>query len=250
MLARDLPAYEREFAQTGVDSAGKRHDLRPLSVDIPGEDAQLTVMRCKPVSGDTSFYYRENYRKERVVLHFTAGYLKGDIATLTRQNRHVSVPFVIARDGTIYNLWSSGYWSYHLGEGAAGGNTTMSQLSVAIEISNIGPLRLQGNRLVGHNGKPYCEITEREYYQDRRYRGYDYYATYTEAQYESVIKLLRYLTGKYHIPRQFLPEDSRYEMRPDIAEFYGITSHVNFRADKFDIGPAFNWERVIGGVTA
>lgn len=219
-------------------------------MDIPGDDASLGVVRCRPASGDSSFYYQQQFIKERVVLHFTAGYLKGDIATLTRPNYHVSVPFVIARDGTIYNLWSSSYWSYHLGQEAIGGNTPMSQRSVAIEISNIGPLNQVGNELQNIYDSPYCTTGERQYYTQHSYRDFDYYATFTDEQYDSLVALLRYLTGRYNIPRRFLDPPYRYELRPDIANFYGIVSHVNFRRDKVDIGPAFDWDRVISGVTA
>ncbi|HZX13946.1 MAG TPA: hypothetical protein VFF49_06060, partial [Thermodesulfobacteriota bacterium] len=65
-------------------------------------------------------------------------------------------------------------------------------------------------------------------------------------QYNSVIKLLRFLTAEYKIPREFLDESKRYDVVNDIASFKGITSHVNYRpTGKCDIGPAFKWDRVI-----
>jgi N-acetyl-anhydromuramyl-L-alanine amidase AmpD len=204
---------------------------------------------CKPQSGDASYYYNSKPIKDRVVLHFTAGYLKGDIATLTKPNYHVSVPFVVARDGGIYNLFSSSYWSYHLGRGTVGGNELMSKRSIGIEISNIGPLQRRGDKLLTIYDTVYCELDERQYYQKAPYRGYGYYATFTDSQYQSVIALLRYLTGKFHIPRQFLPVSKRYETTQEVKQFHGVTSHVNFRKDKYDIGPAFDWDRVIQGVT-
>ncbi len=65
----------------------------------------------------TGYYYETEHKKERIVLHFTAGNVRSDMITLTTQDRHVSVPFVIARDGTIYQLFSSKFWSGHLGAG-------------------------------------------------------------------------------------------------------------------------------------
>ncbi|MFQ5628641.1 MAG: N-acetylmuramoyl-L-alanine amidase [bacterium] len=249
MLAKDIAAHESDFKKNGVDSAGKKHILRALSVPIKGDNRNLVVTRCKPQSGDSSFYYATKPIKDRVVLHFTAGYLKGDIATLTKQNYHVSVPFVVARDGVIYNLWGSGYWSYHLGRGTVGGNQLMSKRSIGIEISNIGPLARRGDKLMTIYDSVYCDVDERQYYESESYRGYEYYAKFTGAQYKSVIDLLRYLTAKFNIPRQFLPGNKRYEVTPDVTRFHGVTSHVNFRKDKFDIGPAFDWNRVIAGVT-
>ena len=250
MYAGDLPLHENQFRTTGVDSAGRKHTLSPLEVDIPGEGTKLQVVRCASADGDHSYYTAEAVAKDRVALHFTAGYLKGDIAALTRPNYRVSVPFVIARDGTIYNLFGSSYWSYHLGPAAVGGNEEMSKRSVGIEISNIGPLQKMGADLVPAVAPgAYCRFAETGFYAATPFRGYSYYASFTEAQYRSLIALLRYCTAKFNIPRQFLPSPQRYMTLGSIPSFKGIASHVNFRTDKFDIGPAFDWERVIQGLT-
>jgi len=88
-------------------------------------------------------------------------------------------------------------------------------------------------------------------YEKKSFRRFDFYATYTNQQYESLIILLRYLTARYEIPRQFLDEIERYETSKPNALFNGLVSHVNYRAtDKEDIGPAFDWNRVIEGVTS
>jgi N-acetyl-anhydromuramyl-L-alanine amidase AmpD len=255
MLARDLPAYEADFRANGVDSLGRRHLLSPLAVPIPGENANLNVIRLTPADGNEAYYTAEAFPKERVVLHFTAGFLKGDVQILTKPQddpaRRVSVAFLIARDGNIYNLFNSRHWAYHLGPTAVGGNTQMSRSSVGVEISNIGPLKLQNNSLVtASSAKAYCDLSESVYYRRVAYRGYGYYATFTEPQYASLITLLRYLTVRFNVPRRFLPLSARYETRNDIMSFRGIVSHVNFRTDKFDIGPAFEWDRVIRGVVA
>ena len=187
-------------------------------------------------------------------MHFTMGYLKGDVAALTRSNYHVSVPFLIARSGVIYNLFPSVYWSYHLGEGAVGRNGTRSKASIGIEISNIGPLTSSGSNPLTIYSKSsqrqvYCAGGETGYYVEAAYRGWEYLATFTDAQYESLIVLLRYLTGRYGILRKFLPASKRYTTSDETAHFRGIVSHVNFRAKgKTDIGPAFDWDRVIEGV--
>lgn len=254
MFARDLPAFEAAFRADGLDSSGRRHTLTPLAVPIPNENRNLNVVRLKPVDGMETYYTAEAFPKERIVLHFTTGYIRGDVWMLTKPkpdpSTRVSVAFIVARDGNIYNLFDSRYWAYHLGPTAVGGNTAMSRSSVGIEISNIGPLTQQGQSLITTTAKDsYCNLNEAMYYRKASYRGFNYYASFTDAQYTSLISLLRYLTGRFNIPRRFLPLASRYETRTDIAQFRGIVSHVNFRNDKFDIGPGFDWDRVIRGVT-
>jgi len=260
MKASAIPAHEQSFVDAGLDSNGKQFKLTEVTVNMTGDPSgPLKLIDIIRQNNDKSFYYEEVVDKKRIVVHFTEGYLKGDIATLTKPGDKVSVPFIVARDGRIYNLWTSKYWSYHLGSGAKGGNTEMSKSSVAIELSNIGPLKKIGDNLVTEYSDTdvYCALTDTQLYTklDTPYRGYSYYATFTDAQYKSLITLLRFLTAKYNIPRKFLNEPDRYNLFATDAvakASTGILTHVNFRApgEKVDIGPAFDWNRVIQGVTA
>jgi N-acetylmuramoyl-L-alanine amidase len=253
MRAESIADHEADFDNRGIDSHGKYHSLSQGSIQIPGEADNMDYVRVKPMSGDESYFYKSRHEKDQIVLHYTMGYLKGDIATLTTPDYHVSVSFVIGRNGTIYNLFFSGFWAYHLGPGAVGGNQTRSKASIGIELSNIGPLRSQGERLATYysDSDTYCMKNQNPLYLNANYRRFESYATFTDAQYNSLIKLLRYLTAQYNIRRAFLPIPERFEARSEIAEFNGIVSHVNYRrSGKEDIGPAFGWDRVIAGVSA
>jgi N-acetylmuramoyl-L-alanine amidase len=258
MKAISIPQHEATFRQTGIDSSGTKFILTDETVNITDKaGGKLSLVDCRKQVADSSYYTTEEHPKERIVLHHTAGYLKGDIAQLSRQGIEVSVPFVIGRSGLIYNLWKSKYWSYHLGPGAIGGNTPGSQRSIAIELSNIGILHKKTGGLL-HTGYGeddiYCSETETSYYQKlpTAFRMERYYAKFTNAQYISLLLLLRYLTTRFNIPRTLLPPVKRYDIFGSAAEaenFKGICSHVNFRpSGKWDIGPAFDWERVAKGL--
>jgi len=249
---------EAEFKATG-NALGKKYILSPFSIAIPGDNHKLEGVTCRPENGFTGYFYKERHNKKKVVLHFTVGHLKGDILSLTSESRgHVSTAFVVGRDGTIYQLFSSAAWSYHLGRNALGGNGNQSKISIGIEISNYGPLIKKGNNLETVYSKAnrkdvYCTMQDTEQYikLDKAFRGYKYYTAYTDEQYHNIILLLRYLTASYKIPRKFPTEAGRFETkRANSADMAGIMSHVNFRTDKVDIGPAFDWERVIAGVEA
>lgn len=254
MKASAIPDHENNFQSTGLDSAGKKFILTDGTFPIKGTAEIIKIMDCARDNGDKSFYYPEETAKRKIAIHFTMGYLKGDIATLTKQK--VSVPFVIGRNGLIYNLFASKYWSYHLGPGAVGGNTPMSRECIGIEISNIGPLKLIGNNLVTTYSDTdiYCSLAETQYYTrlNTKYRGHEYYATYTNAQYDATSKLIKFLCAKYNIPKNFLNEPARYEIMTvaGFTNFTGIVTHVNCRIDKTDIGPAFDWKKVINGVNS
>lgn len=251
---------EALFRNTGKAAGNRKFTLKPFRLPVPGDkDLKMDGFTCRPADGYTGYYYAEKHRKEKIVLHFTVGHLRGDINALTNKKRgHVSTAFLVARDGGIYQLHSSAHWSYHLGRNALGGNKSGSQKGIGIEISNYGPLTKRGNNLeTAYSSTPgrdiYCTLADTDQYikLDKPYRGYTYYTAYTDEQYHAIIVLLRYLTASYKIPRKFLPEADRYKTTTaNSASWRGIHSHVNYRKDKFDIGPAFDWDRVIAGVTA
>jgi N-acetyl-anhydromuramyl-L-alanine amidase AmpD len=252
-----LAGREDKFKETGV-AVGRSFKLTKFELPIKGEDLKLHGYTVRPSDGFEGYFYSQKYKKKKIVLHFTVGHLQGDIHSLTSPTRgHVSTAFVLGRDGTTYQLFSSTAWSYHLGRGAIGGNGTNSKETIGIEISNYGPLVKRGNNLEtvyskreGHD--VYCSLEDTDKYVklDKPYRGHQYFTTFTDEQYENLIVLLRYLTASYDIPRKFIDEDTRYKATTANAQFKGIQSHVNYRKDKVDIGPAFDWNRVIAGVTS
>lgn len=245
----DIPAHE---ARAIAKAETAPNVLKRTAIALTGESLTFTLHEYEP-AGTSGYYYEEKFAKKRIVLHFTAGYLGGDLTTLTKKDYHVSTPFVIGRNGAVVRLFSSALWSYHLGiKGTAYGPSGLEdKSSIGIEISNIGPLQESGGKLLTIYKDAYCSLADHEAYikLDQPYRGYSYFASYTDAQYDSIIILLRYLTTQYQIPRAFLPEEKRYLPSTDVVNFPGIVSHVNYReTGKWDIGPAFDWARVIDGV--
>jgi len=252
MKAKTILAHEAKFIETGIDSLGKKFKLTNKKVDVPGETKKLTIIQCKRENSDESFFYKEATQKDKIVLHFTAGYLKGDIATLTTPGNHVSVSYVIGRSGNIFQLFDDSYWSYHLGPGASGGNTAMSKSSIGIEISNIGYLKKVGENFVSaySNDDIYCSQSEVSYFKTlgAPFRAQKYFATFTNEQYDNLVLLLKYLLQKHPtVNRTLLDINSRYQYLTDLGMLKGILSHVNFRENgKWDIGPGFEWAKIEG----
>lgn len=252
MKVTAIADHEKTFRDTGLDSQNQKFILKEKDYKIGSTTETVKITDCIRNDGFKGYYYELVTQKKKILLHFTMGYLKGDIATLTKE--HVSVPFVVARNGSIYNLFASKYWSYHLGKNTVGGNMPMSKECIGIEISNIGPLKKIGNNLVTtyKDTDIYCSINDSEHYIKLSvpYRGFEYYATFTDEQYDTTIKLIRFLCAKYNLPKNFVAEAFRYTTltTTEFTTFSGIVSHVNCRKDKVDIGPAFDWEKVIKGV--
>lgn len=256
-----LPQIENRFKNEAGSS------LTPFTVAVPGENLSLNGKVYKP--SQTDYYYEVEHPKQRIVIHFTAGNVRSDMQSLTTQSRHVSVAFVIGRDGTVYNLFPSKYWSGHLGAGIGNGKGTgnpQDKATIGIEISNYGylvpkdgALETIYSRIINPaTGKAnpidqYCLQSNKEAYLEvpSMFRGQKFFASYTPAQLDNLIILLRFLTNRYNIPREFLPLEKRFIATNDVLSFKGIVSHVNYReSGKWDIGQAFDWETVIAGVKA
>ncbi len=245
-----LPAIESRFF------SGATSRLRPFDYQQAGERVQ-GFFYTPPAN---RFYYAEAQPKKRIVLHFTAGNLNGDMNQLTIQDYHVSVPFVIARDGKIYQLFYSKYWSHHLGLKSGNPGKIYDRQSIGIELSNYGWLKSRDHHLEtaysleGSNPLDiYCGLEDTDAYLqlNGKYRDHEYYASFTAAQLESAIVLIRYLTALYSLPRSFLPAEERYVFSKTNMDFEGMVSHVNYReTGKWDLGPAFDWDGLITGVQA
>ena len=141
-----------------------KFNFLPFSFTDKASKVQLNGLVCRPQSMYNTYFYTEETSKEKIALHFTAGHLQGDLGALSRKDYHVSVPFVIARDGTIYQMHHSKYWSYHLGRNALGGNKTQSQKTIGIEISNYGPLTLRDGNLETAYSRPKSNPTRVDIY--------------------------------------------------------------------------------------
>ena len=255
-----IPDHEKSFETTLTDSSGKKFTVKE-TIDM----GDGIVMRKIIPQVNSGFYYAEKTNKNMIVIHSTIGVVKGDIATLTNSTNPVSVSYLIARSGIIYEIFNPHYWSYHLGKGAIGGNKINSSRSIGIELSNMGPLtNINGGLETVYSRKSYtangvvkttapdvyCSVADTSAYTklDTPYRTYQYFAAYTDSQYIALNKLVRRLSNEFNIPMHFVDETERFgPFKDSIAPaFKGICSHVNYRTDgKWDVGPDFKWDLVI-----
>lgn len=239
LTIKALPGDEVRFRQTLVDAHGSQwSEVKPFYPNAFGIQKQ-----------DKSYFYDKEYEKKRIVIHATHGYTSGDVANLSK--RHVSTAYLISRDGTVYELFHPAKWSYHIGSVPSDywcTNTSESRETIAIELSNIGDLREHNRKpdiLLDAWGFPYCMKENAEYYKEVSYRGHDYYATYTDKQYKALDSLLLFLCRSFGIVHSFLPVDERMSYI-DYEPKAGILTHVNYRKDKVDVNPTFDWLKVSG----
>lgn len=228
MRPESIQKKEDDFFKDLTNSAGVKYKLT-ATTDI-GNGVKIYSIRPE----FDSYYYKTKTVKKSICLHFTVGYIKSDVASLSTKDNCVSVSYVVDRSGRIYEMFPDTEWSYHLGSGAVGGNGNMSKQSIGIEISNYGPLKLSGENLVDAYGNIYCKVSENQFYDKQNYRGYDYYASMTDVQIDAVSALIKYLGRTHDIPMNFKSDDAPFASNAEATSFKGVFYHTNVRKDKFD----------------
>jgi len=193
-------------------------------------------------------FFADTHTKDMIVLHFTAGSTtSGAFASWMSQKINIGTPYILDPDGTVYEIFDPKCWAYHLGmTGPHQENWKHDKRSVPIEVVNFGPLKLVGDTLYSWpNGykNVYCKLTDADRYVKKSYRGFDYYAAFTDAQKVALVELVKHISDEFKIPMDLPPADKLEKF--DTAFFKdwkGIASHQNFRSDKFDMGPAWDWD--------
>jgi N-acetyl-anhydromuramyl-L-alanine amidase AmpD len=235
----------------------------------PSSDAmELTPLPAAPATGDpltidrTTFvlapqeFVPEVTAKDLLVLHFTAGTsARSAYDTWRNDPRRIATAYIVDLDGTIYEVFPPGCWASHLG--VASPRSILDRRSIGIEIVNAGPLQPSAEDRDVLNWWPrrtrtspefttrFCRLEEHDRYVAAAFRGKTHFAAYPAAQVDAVAALVHRVCDEFGIPKA-LPALAR-RFTADAAAFTsytGVCSHANLRADKWDIGPAFPWERL------
>ena len=192
-------------------------------------------------------YYQEQHKKDLIVLHFTAGGSASGAFAWWQQDRgavKVATAYIVDLDGTVYETFPPECWAFHMGTSSA----ALDRRTIGIEIVNFGPLRVdrvnttQLNSWPRNWSNPFCRFEERHRYIQARWRGERFWAQYPHVQMDAVRQLVTETIHRFSIPTQIAPAARLNEFDPAFfANFRGVAAHLFFRADKTDVGPAFNW---------
>lgn len=186
------------------------------------------VVNAHDLLNDNQFY-KEATKKKRIILHHTAGgTAKSSIAWWNEKPDHIATPYIIDRDGTIYETFEPKFWAYGLG---LTNGTEFEKSSIQIEMANYGWLsKIKGLYYAGAKEVPAERVQEYK----NPHRGQLYYERYTQAQINSVVFLIDKLSKDFGI-----------NIAENIAEFWHyqyptnqtLISHTTVRKDKSDIHP-------------
>lgn len=187
-------------------------------------------------------FVKEVHEKKQVVMHHTVSgdSVSGDINWWLKDKKRIGTCILIARDGTIHQVFSSKYWAYHLGEngkdhvkmGLPYRRNDMN--SIGIEIDSWGGLKKKDGKWYSSAGTLIPDEKVQEY--PKGFRGYYGFEKYTEEQIESVRQLLVFWNKTYSIPLDY--NEDMWDLCYDaLAGKSGVYTHVSYRSDKSDCHP-------------
>lgn len=183
-------------------------------------------------------YLKQVTDKDKLFIHFTAGGPSAInvIKYWDSDEPRVATAFVIdGEKGQIFECFNPDYWSFHLG--IKGTNGALDKTSVGIEICAWGQLTKIGDKYFNYkNGEvPVTEVYELA----QPFRGFKYFHKFSDAQLESLEKLLEFLILEYNITVQKGFDMSWFDFKQDLIDkkYPGIWTHVNVRKDKSDSYP-------------
>lgn len=209
--------------------------LSKFAVEKPISNPQSMPIAIPPVKRfplKPEQYYQGINEKKYIVLHHTAGgSAESSINHWASNADHIATPYVIDRDGTIYEAFDPRFWAYHLG---VKGNSKLERESIGIEICSYGMLTEKNGKLITYTGK---EIPpDKSVKLDPAFRGGVFWEAYTKEQIAALSKLLPYLIDKFKIKLQ-THRANFWEWQDPAKLPPGIYSHSTVRKDKIDIFP-------------
>lgn len=206
---------------------------------------------------------------DQFVMHFDVCGTSRTCFLVLQDDRDLSVHFMLDLDGTIYQTLDLKERAWHA--------TTSNDRSIGVEIANIGaypvgrknpfdqwyrtnaagetvitiPKRFGdgGIRTTNFVGHPAHNQPVRGIIQGEDLVQYDY----TPEQYAALTKLTAALCKIFPKLKCQYPVDAAGKLIPqklpedELKQYGGVLGHYHIQKNKTDPGPAFDWERVVGG---
>lgn len=204
--------------------------------------AAVKPLEVKPLPLKADQYYQSVYPKKYIFLHHTAGgSAASSISGWAANPEHIATPYVIDRDGTIFECFDPKYWAYSLG---VKGQTGLEKATIPIEICSYGQLtKTAAGDYIAYTGRKIS--SEAVVVLD--FRGFKYFEAYTTAQIAALKTLLPYLVDRFKITLQENRKNF-WEFRDPATLPPGIYSHTTVRKDKIDIFPQKDLIELVSGL--
>jgi N-acetylmuramoyl-L-alanine amidase len=265
----DAYRTERRFAPLEVASFEKTKSTEIKDPNRFGtRKANLTPEQLDRVRGGGWDLALLQDKVDQFVIHFDVAGTSQKCFEVLHDHRGLSVQFMLDLDGTIYQTLDLKERAWHA--------TKANDRSIGIEIANIGTFQDKTKGLAGKwyaqdpDGKTRLVLDDPKLVptlasgeilrpirndvvtgviQGQKYSQYDL----TPQQYDSLTKLTATLCKVFPKIKCEYPKDTQGMLIPsklpdtDYNHYQGVLGHYHVQQNKNDPGPAFQWDRVIGG---
>lgn len=189
---------------------------------------------------DSSQYYPRQYEKKSIFLHHTAGTTaKGAWSWWNQTPARVGTAYIVDRDGTIWECFEPEAYGFHLG--VKGDDNWQEKHSVGIELVSAGGVYKEGEEFIFYPlfpNKSAITIIPKDEVAECKWKGFDYFHKYTDAQIEATVELIEFLSKKFDIKIQEKIGDI-FEFDQSVIDEHksGLFTHNTVRKDKVDTFP-------------
>jgi N-acetyl-anhydromuramyl-L-alanine amidase AmpD len=264
----DAYRTDRRFAPLDVASFEKTKNDEITSPNRFGTRRGLTPEQVDKVRGGGWDLPLLQDKVDQFVIHFDVCGTSQKCFEVLHDQRGLSVQFMLDLDGTIYQTLDLKERAWHA--------TKANDRSIGIEIANVGTFQDPTKGLAGQwyakgpDGKTQLVIKDPKLVptlkpgevlrpirndvitgviNDEKFSQYDL----TPQQYDSLTKLTATLCKVFPKIKCDYPRDEKGQLIPnklpdsDYNHYQGVLGHFHVQQNKNDPGPAFQWDRVIGG---
>jgi hypothetical protein len=194
-------------------------------------------------------YVPQETKKTQIYLHHTAGQgtarqvIRGTWAT-SKFTYPIGTHYIIEANGHTEYVFDEKYWSHHLAKGK------LERSSISVELMSYGTLKLKDGKYYAWPAKYSNTVIAADQVTQPvgkdgkiiRYRGYDYFQRYTDAQIKALETLFNQwkqkypdINWKFNYDEMFPPTGVTSSIAESGAS--GVYSHNSVRTDKIDIFP-------------
>jgi N-acetyl-anhydromuramyl-L-alanine amidase AmpD len=144
-----------------------------------------------------------------------------------------TAPYSISYDGTIYKHFEPKYFSKYFND------SDLNNKSIVILLENDGfLLKDKKNEFITWTGDIYKQQND---VFERKWRGYEYWAPYTEEQISSLVELVCMLCDRFKIPLVALGHNTKISQ---LLDFKGLLYKGNLEKYYTDPNPNLNYELI------
>ncbi len=183
---------------------------------------------------ENNFINSETIKKQIVIAHTSSSDMEHITKWKTRLNGRYNktAAFTIDAAGNVYRHFDPIYSSGFLG------HIELDKKSIVILLENEGWLSkdTEKNEFINWIGHIY---NRPEAVYEKRWRGYTYWAPYTEKQFNSTLELCKTLCDEFFIPKVAVPHNTRLD---NINNLEGVLYRSNLEKYYTDLSPAWNCE--------